>query len=537
MSSWPEICQEDYQATVIRLATLTEDGTQYLVFGSVELYPTEIPLPPSHVKLQRKNAGNATGTVSVTTVSLAEGLSWYESAVDGDLKVPGLTSPISLKTVGLSPEPGAGRLLLSNELPCGRGWHGGLRANRLVPMSALSEPISQLCSGEEHPQRAKLRIWFADLLGFDILAHDDLVGGLVLLAPNPVTRSVSTYIKEIRADGGEVLGVKAALRRGYGAETLQVRLREERPGGTAIQERRLDKFGMAEINIPEQCERTGLQLVCDKRGVLSLETPAFFFRSVSVTSHAVQRMGQVEVPARKKGEAPTKQSLTSMSAGARIKPTAPPPKAAVRLRFLQGAREKRTGYWRPDGFLHKQAENERIFCNNRTEAELFVHQLVQSARHQVIFVDPYFDHIDVRRFALAQQHDEVAVAVLTGRSENLWSKLTLADGTIQVAGDAFSADLSNLDAELQKMRRTIPDVRLMGGSVRTYHDRFLLVDEDVWHVGHSFNQIGYGELSVAVRMSRPEQIAALIRNDLAQAEKFVDAWSEIKAFRPPPKSR
>ena len=167
----------------------------------------------------------------------------------------------------------------------------------------------------------------------------------------------------------------------------------------------------------------------------------------------------------------------------------------------------------------------------------FVQKLVGSARNHVVFVDPYFDHIDVRRFALAQQYDEVVVAVLTGRGKNLWSETSLPDGDIQIAGDAFVADLSELEAELQALKRATPDIRLMGGSARTYHDRFLLIDEEVWHVGHSFNQIGYGELSVAVRIPQPERIAALIREDLAQAESFVAAWPGIKALRPEPSDR
>ena len=348
MNSWPEIFSQDYHGAVIRLATLTEAGTQYLVFASVELYPTEIPLPPAEVRPRRQNADDATGTVSVTAVSLDEGLSWYEGALAGDLKVPGISRAISLTTVELAAEPGIGRLLLSNDAPCARHWHGGLRANRLVPMSALPDQVARLCVGEEHPQRKKLRAWFADLLGFDVLAHDDFVGGLILMAPNPVTRSVATYIKDIRAEGGEVLSVKASVRRGHDAETLSIRLREERPGGTAIVERRLDRFGMAEIEIPEQCERTGVQLVCDRRGVLSLEAPGYFLRSISVSSQTFQNVGQIDVPGRKKGEASSKQPLISKSAGARAKPQ---PQvvlgAAAQLRNLQARRDKRTGVLAP----------------------------------------------------------------------------------------------------------------------------------------------------------------------------------------------
>ena len=84
------------------------------------------------------------------------------------------------------------------------------------------------------PKRVKkqtnVRGWLANRLGFDLLAYDDFLGGVVLLAPNPVARGVGTYIKETLADGSERLGVRATLRQGADVNTLRVRLRRRTTG-------------------------------------------------------------------------------------------------------------------------------------------------------------------------------------------------------------------------------------------------------------------------------------------------------------------
>lgn len=527
---WPPTLLTDYNAAAVRLVTLTNAKIQHLLFAYVELYPREIPFPPKSAPRLRTNFRDSTLSITSTVLPVVEALAWYESAIAGNLIVPGISSKIPIATMELSPEPALGRLLISDDLPFSVRWHAGPRVHRLVPMDTYPEPIIELSSGEKDERQTKIREWLADSLGFDLLAYDDCLCGLVLLAPNPVVRGVGTFIKETRPDSSERLAVKAALRQGVLGDTLRVQLREERPGGTIVLEKRLDPFGMAEFDWPERCERSGLQLICDERGVLTLEPAAHFIRGISVSSYSAQPQGQVQVPARGKREPATTYPLPAL----RVEPApapSPPLSGALRLEYLLTRRRGRTGHRRPDGFVRPIEDDERVLFEDRLGAISFVQRGVRAARERVIFVDPYFDHIDVRRFALMTQYEGVSVSVLTGYGDHLFWSVELPEGGAALAGDVIAAHLSELDTELQVHKRPLPEVLLMGERGRVYHDRFLVIDNVVWHFGHSFNQIGGSEVSMATRLGYPDEIREAICEDIGRANTFLSSWPGLKARR------
>jgi hypothetical protein len=532
MSDWADDLSQDYHAAALRLVTLTEGGVQHLLFASIELYPHEITAPPQTVERQRKNFGDATLSVGIVVMPVADALIWYEKALAGDMKVPGLTYDVTISASPFSPEPILGRLLISNDLPFALPWHGGLRIHRLVPMEDLPDPIAGLSSAKESEKQTNIRGWLTDRLGFDLLAYDDFLGGLVLLAPNPVARGVRTFIKETLVDGSERLGVTAVLRQGVDADTLRVRLREERPGGISILESRLDQYAMTEFSVPEQTYRLGLELVCYRRGVLSVEAPAHFFRSFHVTTQMTIPQGEIEVPARRRGVPSRTNRLTTVRPDPAQQPLqSSATSGALRLSNLLARREARTGYRRPDGYFQRIEHDERIFYNNRPDASSFIQGLIQSAHKKVIFVDPYFDEIDVREFAFVTLYEGVSVDVLTGRDENLWQKRTDTGNKAVFAGDVFAADLEKLNAELHAVGRAVPAVLLMGDAARVYHDRFLVVDDVVWHFGHSFNRTGCADVSMATRLLHPEEIRALICEDMEIAAPFLTTWPTLKVQR------
>jgi hypothetical protein len=184
-------------------------------------------------------------------------------------------------------------------------------------------------------------------------------------------------------------------------------------------------------------------------------------------------------------------------------------------------RQSRAAEARPKGFGQRLTGEEQVFYSNRGEAQLFIRSLVARARSTAVFVDPYFDRIDLREFALAAQYPDAAVHVLTGR-EHLWQE----DGDL-LAGDAFAADLQALPAELSRFRYPVPDVRLMSED-RGWHDRFLVVDDEVWHFGHSFNRKGRSEVSMAIRLRYPGDVRAWILEDVARGSPYIEGWADIK---------
>ena len=531
--AWPAHLEDDFAGATVRLTTLMQSRAQYLLFGCVELYPHEIPLPPQNISPLTQNVRGATLVSGVAVMPVAKALAWYESALAGALKVPGIAHDVTVTAPPLAAEPALGRLVVANELPFATRWHGGPRLHHLVPLDDGDPSIAWLTSIAINDHRDEARKWLTQNLGFDLLAYDEFLFSLVLLVPNPLVRSFGTFIRQQLPTGGERLGVSVTPRRGASLAELQVRIREERTEGTSlIADCALDPFGLAELDLPEPCYRTGLEVVSAARGLLGIMGPAQFFRGrVSVTSEVIAPKGTVEVPARRAGERPEAYTIHTRH-GDRVPASKPDlPNAQTRLIDLRSRRLTRPGEARPDGFWQGGDGEERIFIADRTNTVAFIRSLLARAKKRVVFVDPYFNHIDVREFAVATQYQDVEVHALIGRGDPLWSRPSAAARDGSVAGDLFAEDLRALEERLKAAGRQLPGVRLMGDTSRTYHDRFLVIDDDVWHFGHSFNQVGEGDVSMATRLRYPDSIRDLIVEDVERAALFIEAWPALRATR------
>jgi hypothetical protein len=140
----------------------------------------------------------------------------------------------------------------------------------------------------------------------------------------------------------------------------------------------------------------------------------------------------------------------------------------------------------------------------RQEADAFVAALIASAERRVIFVDPFFGLRETRLFALRVSNHNVTVRILTGQ------KGLKARGEPWRTRSLLAADLVHL-ASLSKDRPVVvPTVRVMrGGETPAIHDRYLVVDDEVWHCGPSFNELG-DRLGVMVRLPDPTTVRRAI---------------------------
>ncbi|WP_407445041.1 RhuM family protein [Fibrobacter sp.] len=92
----------------------------------------------------------------------------------------------------------------------------------------------------------------------------------------------------------------------------------------------------------------------------------------------------------------------------------------------------------------------------------FAAQLVRSAKEEIVIIDPYAD--------------DTALALIAKHSPN-------------VKGVVYSAHVtSRLKEEAARLNREFPMVELK--SMQNVHDRFIIVDETVYHIGSSLNELG-----------------------------------------------
>lgn len=524
---WPDYLYQDYAGAAVRLATVAEAGASYLLFACVELFPHEVPLPPA-LPPERRNVGASRLIFSLSPLSVNEALQWYERASVGHLTVP--RTAFTVIAAPLGPEPMLGRLVSPDDVEFAPRWHAGPRLHRLVPLADPPPAIAGLAASERPTERQKAaRSWLAERLHFDVLAQDEWIGGAGLLVPNPVARSFRMSIVRSGADGRETVRVHAPLRRGVSNCSLSVRFREVRFGAfTTVEEIGLDPHGRAEFQLPEPTREVIVELQCRQRGLLAVEGPQGFVRSIDTNIDVVSRQVTVEVPSPRKGEKPTAYRKEVRTRESFEVGTSPLPNPARRLIALKERRRRRTGEAWPDALWARRDIEEAVFHDDREAAASVIRDLIGRARRKVAIVDPFFDHVALRDFALATSYREVSVQVLLGR-EHLRNPIALPDGSARPLGEILASELDEIARRFSIYGLPVPDLRLMGNDCRKYHDRFLLTDEDAWHCGHSFNQVGRGEVSAMTRLRHPEELGAAILADLDRADRFEDAWREIVA--------
>lgn len=514
---WRGLVAGDYDRAVLRVAVATQGGRQQLVFASAELLPAEIPSPPE--AFEKKDFKGIRLSACRVVLSIDDALDWYEAAWSGETRLPRSTSV--LLTGMFAPEPAVKRFALAATPPFSPTWHMTPRIHRLAPMEEPQGLVADLATGMTTvPAFRRARVWLEQQLHFDVLAHDDWLGAVALVAPNPLMRDISIRITT-RDAAMETVEVGGQLRTGKSPASLKV----------VFQERRAESLGVYSIKplgpqgyVAEQFEgevsEFGLTLTCDQRGILHENVPSWFMRGVNTYVQDRPLSKPVTVPARKATASDTVVNASVMPP--RAPPPAPPVTGLRRITELEGRRRRRFGEMRPLATGPEQRDT-LIFKSDRAAAVEQIRRLIRRASKQLIFVDHYFSAPDLLEFATAISQQQVAVTVLVGRDTELLTKsllgaptgMSAADWLEQVAADFAADDI---------IKPASVEVKIPQGG-QAFHDRFLIIDEEAWHCGHSFNKVGDGDYSAMTRIVRPEELIAIVLAEAARAERF----SEWKA--------
>ena len=421
---WPKVAT-DYHGALVRLATMRAAKKQYLLFGYVELFPRDIPVPESFSAGEKpwsvpNCGGDVTLAVSALPMSVVEALAWYEEAARGRVTIS-LTAPVELAAPPLGVEPALGRFCVGETVPFAAQWHGGPRIHRLVPMEDPPEAVQTLGSN------IAAREWLGANAGFDPFDYEEWLTSLSLFAPDPLLSGVGHFTLERNPDGSERV-VLQAHRRHYenypeaDADGLDLVLLQQRPAGwTEVLPASFDLDNFAIKDYPEPVSETGYAISCPVRGILRMVPPTLWMEQINVGFGVVDAVLDVEVPSggRRKPASRYKTSRVKEAGGVHVG-EALPLSGAIRIVELQEARKDR---------LQRQSAPQRLFgvhetdkddltgddlARMRGEAESYVANLVAGAQRRVIFVDPDFGMRELQNYALRVMRDGVEVTILTG---------------------------------------------------------------------------------------------------------------------------
>lgn len=527
-AGWLGLKSSDYHQAVIRLASYTENKVSHLVFGWAELLPIEI-VPPPYAGLSL-NVGAGRFVFSRTVVPVADALAWYEAAWGGRLTVPVKLFPCSAGR--LAPEPDMKRFVVHDDVPFAPEWHVMPRIHRLVAMEAPIGSLSELIAGMADVERFKAaRRWLKERLHFDVLAYDDWIGGLALVLPNPLQRTSKAWL--VPREQSEVVRVSVPARANMDLGTLSIHFQEHRAGTAGWCETvSVGPYGTASTEVPGTADAIAYKTVCSERGLLDYRESTPWVRSGVMRNIIDEGRRRVEVPKRRRSDEPHEQSSKIISPVSTVVTGILPQDALDQLRTLRMRRGNRTGPLRP---LEVQALTEKLklFCDDRAAAVAFIRAEISRARREVIFVDPYFNAIDLREFGLAVEEVGVSVVVLiTPQITYLKNRPIGAPDGVETNGEWLDQEQQMLVANKEKLR--IGEIKIVVPSGPGFHDRFLVVDDIVWQCGHSFNNVGGGEYSTMVKLANAGEFLALLRDQVASATPFTDYWRLVTATKAEP---
>lgn len=226
----------------------------------------------------------------------------------------------------------------------------------------------------------------------------------------------------------------------------------------------------------------GVAVVCRERGLLFVSEPHGFLESISLS------IGM--------GGGPTLQyQIPATSARRPAETIAVSPISEWHHTAIGNLSTPLDAPLRRAAILHRQLRNEeKEFWFEPDEIERAteqVREMTRRATREVLFADPYFSVVDFSRFALGIGHPQVRIRVLT-------SKEAFPDG--DAARARFVKTIEEVIATRRAQRLTV-EVRQMAET--EIHDRFIGVDNDLWLVGRSFNDLGgRGTMIVQLRTAK-----------------------------------
>ena len=494
-----------YRQAVIHLAWFRDDQVRHLLFGMVELRPDEFPnavaCSPHHHRAQsstRKFLHYRRFVMQAT-----DGIEWYASAARGN--------PIALPCDPNNPTPGDGAQLLSGEfvqephwpqtvasngLIFAPDWIDSARAHFLFRKDHLPADVSTILQVDRN--RGKLEDW----LNFDIVdAYSEYQGGMCIVAPNPVFRSIErSHLGGSDTDAGETVAYKIVTRQGQLFNGLCLEITNERiHGRLSPMIHKFDDDPVAVLRFPSRIYKEGISVVHPEYGLLYWSSPAPLVRSINMTMETIRRHKRVEVPARNLRRPAERYEVKEV--GETIETVIGESRRNPMSRIL-GAESRRSRRQMARDY------DQVWFYQTPGEAAQFVRSRISSARNTVYIVDPYFAGRELLAFGHATSRSNVHVRILSsiaGLKESHLGERAIEAGTHlqEIRNRTFSNYICK------------PEIRILGDPPDV-HDRFLVIDGGVWFSGNSLNSIGE-RAGLIVRLPDPEPVIARLEVFWSQA--------------------
>ena len=363
----------------------------------------------------------------------------------------------------------------------------------------------------------KIKTKLLEWLNFDIVdKYPEYRGAITVVAPNPLFRSIErSHLESARPGFAESVAYKIVTRPTQSLDGLRLEIVNQRPRGRLaplVNDFADDPFVV--FDFPSEIYSEEMSITHPDHGLLSWHEPLPILREIRTRMELPRRKKIVYVPTAGHRSSEYTYQVDEVEDGGEFV-TGDPLLDADIISRLSEAEGRRT--------RNKAAKDQDQIWFDRAPADAaqFVRKKIGDARVRIFFVDPYFDHRGLLAFGHARRRPGVNLRILTS-----------ARGLKEASAHDPNTDSGSLLGRTLdgtfKVSSTRPEIRVLRGKVPPVHDRFLVVDGNVWFSGNSFSALGE-RAGMIVKLPDPEPVIARLEAFWRQAPILTDWLSGRRA--------
>ncbi len=374
----------------------------------------------------------------------------------------------------------------------------------------------------------KALAFIARRLHVNLKDYPEYLGSAAMIIPDPIIKRIDNFLIPASDERGERISFRFVPRSGRTLDGLKIAMFDEQAYLlTGFEIRDIPADGILDIDKSSCLGAYGYIVTHPVHGVLTYHPPAGFIRAINLNLGLVKQIRKVSVPM---GESPTSpheeyrvhRMWNDRTSVIGDEPTQPNVNSRVGLAARQ--REKVA--------IAAHFDQQWFGNDTRQQAMAFVRIRVGRARNRVMVADPYFGVLQIPQYLLAITSDVVKIRILTSRlafedeyspEEGPGSRSTSSPPDIIKRLNRFSTEVERL----KKEGNADIEIMVLPGKSPTLHDRFLVVDDEVWFLGNSLNTLGE-RASMIIRLPNPDEVLRELDKMLRQAQTF-DAYLKRRA--------
>ena len=514
---------KDYENSLLTIIWATYNDSNHLVFAMMEFYPNEIEeiseISIDSIRLEKND--NVDVDIEIyfcrRKMTSQEALTTYREYIErkqiclidenDNIFIDGASKHIQIP---FWPKMTVGKRDPEFVLPFLSESSGCCRMHHILP----EELDTILLSLVEYEKPIH---WMRERLPWDISVYPELLGSMHLVLPNPLIRNVEERM--IPGNPNRV-SIFLELREGKSMDDLSDMkfLSVERGvfGMCNMKETFLSNYTEPRFILDfSDCdtEQFSFALYDKHRGLLEWSSFGYFIKAFDIDMRVANAMREIHTPNGTPYEVTVYEPVSKVNLNNEEKND-----WGERLFFSQVKRKQ--------GRLAKKLGQKLFEPNHPEDAKIFIRELIQKASRRVIIIDPFFTTKELFDFVLAIQ-SPVDVTIITSKDVmNRRSELKGGSSTETIGDEIYTQTLSLKD----KLIGYKIEIKVMTGDKPLIHDRFLIIDDEVWFSGNSLNDIG-NRLSMLIRLPNPGEILDVLKELESKPERRIETMEEWKNKR------